>query len=285
MVGHGGGVGVGGDEVGKAMKSDFLSQIIEKKQQEVEQARKLIPESRLKAAAREAGARRPFFARLAAPGPAGANIIAEIKRASPSKGAIRMDLEAAELARTYERAGAAAISVLTERSFFQARPNDLQVVRGAVSLPVLRKDFIICAYQLYETAAMGADAVLLIVRALSRETLRKLLDLCRELCLDALVEVHSDEEMVEATRVGATLIGINNRDLTSFQTDIGTSIRLARRIGNEQVAVAESGIHDRGQIEVLLKAGIWNFLIGESLVRAPDPEGHLRGLLGLGAPV
>lgn len=281
----GGGAGVGGDEVGKAMKSDFLGQIIEKKQQEVELARKVIPESRLRAAAREAGARRPFFARLAAPGPLGANIIAEIKRASPSKGAIRVDLEAAELARAYERAGAAAISVLTERSFFQARPDDLEVVRGAVSLPVLRKDFIICAYQLYETAAMGADAVLLIVRALSRETLRELLDLCRELCLDALVEVHSEEEMAEATQAGATLIGINNRDLTSFHTDIRTSVRLAQGVADGQVAVAESGIHDRGQIESLLKAGIWNFLIGESLVRARDAEGQLRGLLGLDTPV
>lgn len=268
------------NEVENLMKTDFLSQIMERKKEEVEEARKVIPESRLTAAAREAGERRPFFARLAAPGPAGANIIAEIKRASPSKGAIRMDLEPAELARAYERAGAAAISVLTERAFFHAGPDDLQVVRSAVNLPVLRKDFIVSPYQIRETAAMGADAVLLIVRALSREMLRDLLSLCRELRLDALVEVHSEAEMAEATRAGATLIGINNRDLTSFETDIQTSIRLSQGIEEGQVAVAESGIHERGQIEGLLAAGIWNFLIGESLVRAPDPEEHLRVLLG-----
>ena len=263
------------------MKTDFLSQIIERKRQEVEQDRKVIPEGRLRAAARDAGARRPFFARLAAPGPVGTNIIAEIKRASPSRGAIRLDLEPTQLARAYERAGAAAISVLTEQAFFRARPDDLQVVRAAVRLPVLRKDFIVTRYQLYESVAMGADAVLLIVRALSRKMLRELLDLCRELNLDALVEVHSAEEMTAATQAGATLIGINNRDLASFQTDIQTSIRLAQKIKDGQVAVAESGIHDRVQIEDLLTSGIWNFLIGESLVRAPDPERHLRGLLGL----
>ena len=263
------------------MKTDFLSQIIERKRQEVEQDRKVIPEGRLRAAARDAGARRPFFARLAAPGPVGTNIIAEIKRASPSRGAIRLDLEPTQLARAYERAGAAAISVLTEQAFFRARPDDLQVVRSAVRLPVLRKDFIVTRYQLYESVAMGADAVLLIVRALSRKMLRELLDLCRELNLDALVEVHSAEEMTAATQAGATLIGINNRDLASFQTDIQTSIRLAQKIKDGQVAVAESGIHDRVQIEDLLTSGIWNFLIGESLVRAPDPERHLRGLLGL----
>jgi indole-3-glycerol phosphate synthase len=145
---------------------------------------------------------------------------------------------------------------------------------------VLRKDFIILPYQIYETVAMGADAVLLIVRALSREMLKELVDLSHELQLDALVEVHSEQEMTEATLAGARLIGINNRDLSSFQTDLQTSIRLARQIQDGQVAVAESGIHEREQIESLLAAGIWNFLIGESLVRTPDPEALLRGLLG-----
>jgi indole-3-glycerol phosphate synthase len=170
--------------------------------------------------------------------------------------------------------------VLTEQSFFRARPDDLKTVRGTVNLPVLRKDFIIAPYQIYETAVMGADAVLLIVRALSREMLKDLLDLCRELELDALVEVHSEHETAEAMRAGARLIGINNRDLSSFQTDIETSVRLAGQIREGQIAVAESGIHERRQIESLLAAGIWNFLIGESLVKAPDPEAFLKGLLG-----
>ena len=262
------------------MKADFLSQIIERKKQEVENARKVIPESHLTEAALQPRDHRPFFTRLATPGPLGANIIAEIKRASPSRGDIRTDLDAERLAKSYERAGAAAVSVLTEQAFFRARPDDLQTVWSTVSLPVLRKDFIISTYQIYETAAMGADAVLLIVRALSADMLKNLLDLCREVQLDALVEVHSEEEMAEATRAGARLIGINNRDLTSFQTDLRTSMRLARRIQDGQVAVAESGIHDRKQVESLLAAGIWNFLIGESLVRAPDPEEFLGGLLG-----
>ncbi len=262
------------------MKPDFLSKIIETKKREVEISSKAIPESRLRDEALQSRDRRPFFARLAVPGPPGANIIAEIKRASPSRGDIHPDLNAEFQAKSYERAGAAAISVLTERAFFRARPDDLQRVRRAVSLPVLRKDFIISPYQVYETAAMGADAVLLIVRALSRKMLKDLLDLCREVGLDALVEVHSEEEMAEATRAGARLIGINNRDLSSFQTDLQTSIRLAGLIQDGQIAVAESGIHGRGQVESLLAAGIWNFLIGESLVRAPDPEGFLGNLLG-----
>jgi indole-3-glycerol phosphate synthase len=264
------------------MKPDFLSQIIERKNQEVEDARRVVPESCLAEEAGQARDRRPFFTKLAAPGPLGANIIAEIKRASPSRGDIRLDLDAEHQAKAYERAGAEAMSVLTERAFFRARPDDLQRVRSAVRLPVLRKDFIILPYQLYETVAMGADAVLLIVRALSREMLKELLDLCQELQLDALTEVHSESELEEATRAGARLIGINNRDLCSFQTDLQTSLRLAREIQDGQIAVAESGIHERRQVESLLGAGIWNFLIGESLVMAPDPEAFLRGLLGQG---
>ena len=262
------------------MKADFLTKIIETKRQEVEKARKVMPESRLVAKVRPSEDRRSFLAKLAVPGPPGANIIAEIKRASPSRGDIRLDLDAERQARSYERAGAAAISVLTDQAFFRARPDDLQKVRGAVNLPVLRKDFIILPYQIYQTAAMGADAVLIIVRALSREMLKDLLDLCRDVGLDALVEVHSEEEMVVATRAGARLIGINNRDLSSFQTDIQTSMRLARQIQEGQIAVAESGIHERRQVESLLTAGIWNFLVGESLVRAPDPKVFLRELLG-----
>jgi indole-3-glycerol phosphate synthase len=269
------------DKVDKSMKPDFLSRIIDQKKQEVENARKLIPESRLVEAARTSRDHRPFFARLSIPGPFGANIIAEVKRASPSRGDIRIDLDAAGLAQAYERAGAAAISVLTEQAFFRARPTDLQTVRSAVSVPVLRKDFIISPYQVYETAVMGADAVLLIARALSHETLKDLLELCRELHLDALVEVHSAEEMEEATMAGARLIGINNRDLSSFQTDLQTSVRLAGQLQESQIAVAESGINERRQVEMLIEAGIWNFLIGESLVRAPDPGTLLKDFLGV----
>lgn len=261
------------------MKSDFLSRILEKKADEVIEARKQMPLSRLRAQAEKPRSRRPFLAELAVPGPYGANIIAEIKRGSPSRGAIRADLQAAHYARLYEDGGAAALSVLTDTSFFLGGLEDLQEARAAVRLPVLRKDFIISEYQLYEAAVWGADAVLLIVRALSAEALKSFLELCAELRLDALVEVHSENELEGASRAGARLIGINNRDLTTFKTDIRTSIRVGRLLQPDQTAVAESGINGREQIETLLEAGIWNFLIGESLVRAGDPVDLLRRFL------
>jgi indole-3-glycerol phosphate synthase len=195
------------------MGSDFLSKILEKKYQEVEESRRRIPEPRLRAEARRRTERRSFFEKLSTPGRFGANIIAEIKRGSPSKGPIRPDLDPGKCAENYERGGAAAISVLTDRTFFLGGSEDLQLARAGTRLPVLRKDFIVSTYQIYETAAMGADAVLLIVRALSLEFIRACLDLCHELQLSALVEVHSSAELEEATRAGAELIGINNRDL------------------------------------------------------------------------
>lgn len=229
--------------------------------------------------ARRSREKRSFYEKLSTPGRFGVNIIAEIKKGSPSRGAIRPDLDPAAQARSYEKGGAAAISVLTDKRFFMGEPDDLKRARAAVSLPVLRKDFIVSTYQIYEAAAMGADAVLLIVRALPPDFLKACLALCLEIHMDALVEVHSEKELEEATHAGAGLIGINNRDLTTFQTNIQTSIDLARRLHKDQVAVAESGIQDRTDIEKLLDAGIWNFLIGESLVRAPEPARFLRQLL------
>lgn len=262
------------------MKSDFLSRILENKQQEVEAARREVPEARLRDLAEASRERRPFEARLAARGREGANIIAEIKRGSPSRGAIRADLDPAAFAGCYERGGAAAVSVLTDRTFFHGGLEDLAQVRKVCQLPVLRKDFIISHYQIYEAAAWGADAVLLIVRALAPEFLRTCIGLCDQLQLGALVEIHSLPELEVASRAGARIIGINNRDLSTFQTDIQTSIDIAASLSADQVAVAESGIHERGQIERLLEAGLWNFLIGESLVRSSDPQAFLRQLLG-----
>ena len=262
------------------MKSDFLITIIEKKREEIEEARKKVPENKLRQEAEKPREGRSFLASLAAPGRHGANIIAEIKRGSPSRGKIRGSLDPAEYARSYEIGGAAALSVLTDETFFFGSFEDLRRARAAVQLPVLRKDFILSSYQIYEGAALGADAVLLIVRALTGEQLRSYLQLCAELQMDALVEVHSEEELDVATKSGARLIGINNRDLTTFTTDIQTSVRMARHLDSEQIAVAESGIHGREQIEQLLEAGIWNFLIGESLVRADDPSLFLKSLLG-----
>ena len=261
------------------MKADFLSEILERKRQEVEAARRAVPEGRLRAELRKPREKRSFFEKLSTPGRFGVNIIAEIKRASPSKGEIRADIDPATFARAYERGGAAAISVLTEQNYFKGSPEDLRDARACVRLPVLRKDFVVSTYQIYESAAMGADAVLLIVRALPGTFLRGCIELCAELDLDALVEVHSRAELEEAGLAGARLIGINNRDLKTFKTDIQTSIDLVRHLEPDQVAVAESGINERKQIERLRDAGIWNFLIGESIVRAPDPEQFLKSLL------
>lgn len=261
------------------MKMDFLDKILERKRQEVDAARRVMPEARLIVESRKPRERRSFFEKLSTPGRYGVNIIAEIKRGSPSKGEIKAALNPEVYARSYERGGAAALSVLTDRDFFFGSIEDVKTARAAVSLPVLRKDFIISTYQIYETAVLGADAVLLIARVLSGTFLRGCLELCHELNLDALVEVHSREELEEASLAGARLIGINNRDLKTFETDIQISIDLVRYLEPDQVAVAESGIHGREQILRLRDAGIWNFLIGESIVRAPDPEEFLKSLL------
>ncbi|MCE5244810.1 MAG: indole-3-glycerol phosphate synthase TrpC [Syntrophobacteraceae bacterium] len=263
------------------MAGDFLNRILERKREEVEERKKAVPEEELAVRVQPGRERRPFLERLSTTGSGHlANIIAEIKRASPSKGPLDREMDAPARARAYESGGAAAVSVLTDHPFFQARPGDLESVRSAVRLPVLRKDFLISSYQVYESAVMGADAVLLIVRALSPALLESCLGLCADLGLDALVEVRSAEEMDAATCAGARLIGINNRDLGTFRTDIRTSVELAGLLRPGQIAVSESGIHGREQVKILLAAGIRNFLIGESLVKAADPERSLRHLLG-----
>ncbi len=262
--------------------SDFLTKIIDHKKAEVAVRRRNKP---LAAVSRQAGSRhrRPFFDRLRSPGPSGVNIVAEIKRASPSRGPLCPQLDPAAVAARYESGGAAALSVLTDAAFFGGSLADLQAARAACGLPVLRKDFIISSYQLYETATAGADAVLLIVRVLSPAQLRDYLALCSELALDALVEVHAAAELETAAAAGARLIGINNRNLASFDTDIGHAVSLAKRLGPGQVPLAASGIAGRGDIERNLAAGIFNFLIGERLVKSADPAGLLKTLQGVPA--
>jgi indole-3-glycerol phosphate synthase len=263
----------------KGVNMTILDQIVEQKKEMVAAARAKIPQSLLEKRLRNRLDHRPFFKRLQSPGPGGANIIAEIKRASPSKGPIRPDLNAADYARCYEKGGAACLSVLTDRNYFMGTEADLIQARIATTLPVLRKDFTVSSYQLYESAAMGADAVLLIVRILSRNQLQSYLALCDELRLDALVEVHSEKDVDDAIWADAKLIGINNRNLSTFETNTGTAIDLARQLSKHQVAVAASGIKNREDIDKALEAGIHNFLIGESLVRAEDPALFLRSLL------
>ncbi|MCU0562193.1 MAG: indole-3-glycerol phosphate synthase TrpC [Desulfobacterales bacterium] len=262
------------------MAHDLLERIVAAKRAQIEAARRTIAESRLRAAAERRRDIRPFEERLRSPGPSGANIIAEIKRASPSKGPIAAHLDPAALAADYAAGGAAALSVLTETDFFLGSADDLARARRACELPVLRKDFIICPYQLYESAAMGADAVLLIVRILPEEDLRRLLELSAGLGLAALVEVFSEQDLAAAGRAGARLIGINNRDLRSFDTDRDRTLRLLPRLLPRQVAVAASGIRTRADILHYQKRGVFNFLIGESLVRSEHPAGFLRMLQG-----
>jgi len=261
------------------MGDDILTRIVEHKIEEVKAAKSRLPQKRLVEKAMAAASRRSFLDKLSDSKRHGVNIIAEIKRASPSKGLIRDDLNAAEFGKKYEAGGAAAISVLTDRDYFRGSCDDLVKARQATSLPVLRKDFLISSYQIYESVVIGADAILLIVRALAVQQLRDYLSLCDELRIDALVEVHSENEFETAALAGARLIGVNNRDLDTFITDIDTSIRLAALFEEQHVGVAESGIHCREDIEKIAAAGIHNFLIGESLVRAEDTEGFLRSLI------
>lgn len=262
------------------MIKDILSKIVEDKKQEIAAAKQHIPESFLREKAFAPRKRRPFLKKLEHPGPFGVNIIAEIKRASPSKGDIRPNLNPAVYADEYEKGGAAALSVLTDQPYFKGGPEDLKIARETTTLPVLRKDFLISAYQIFESAVMKADAVLLIVRILDQEQLKDYLSLCNELKLDALVEVHSEADIEKAGLAGARLIGINNRNLQSFETDIEIAIRMKSLLNNDQIAIAASGIRTRKDIEKIKDSEIWNFLIGESLVRAEHPRDFLESLHG-----
>lgn len=253
---------------------NFLDNILAAKHAEIARAKALIPQAVLvqQASARSA-APRGFAAALNRPG---VRIIAEIKRASPSLGDIRPDLDAVATARAYADGGAAALSVLTEPAFFKGSTADLQQARAAVTIPVLRKDFIIDPYQVYETAAMGADALLLIVRILDDQRLHLLYALARDLGLDVLTEVFNEQEAARANALGATLVGINNRDLAQFKTDVTHAAHLAKQLPSETAVVALSGIHSAEDIHQNLAGGIRRFLIGEALVRQADPTATLR---------
>jgi indole-3-glycerol phosphate synthase len=265
------------------MSSDFLTRIIKQKGREISQARKEIAEGRLAELARQRTDFRPFFEPLARPGPSGVNIIAEIKRASPSKGDIQSDLDAAATAARYERGGATAVSVLTDPTYFKGHIDDLKAARSACRLPVLRKEFIISRYQVYEAGAAGADAILLIARILGAEKLNQLYLLCRDLGMDALVEIHTldDARMVAAS--DAQLVGINNRNLSTFETDTAIAVDLVSRLAPGQVPVAASGISGPAEIQKNVRAGIFNFLVGESIVCAEDPSRFIDALMRAGA--
>jgi indole-3-glycerol phosphate synthase len=256
---------------------DFLDDIVERTESDLERRMREAPIEALAARLGPANRGRPFSEALVAEG---ISLVAEMKRASPSKGAIRPGASVTEVVRAYEAAGAAACSVLTEGPHFAGSLDDLAEARDACGLPLLRKDFIVHPYQLVEARLSGADAVLLIVAALHRDRLEGLMRDAQDLGLDCLVEVHDEEEIGVAIEAGAEVIGINNRDLHSFEVDLETTFRLLPDVPAGTVVVAESGISTRGDVQELEDAGVDAILVGESLMRADDPAEAIHALLG-----
>ncbi len=262
----------------------ILERILRTKAEEVAASRAARPLEQVKAAAREADPPRGFLRALTEP--PGIQVIAEVKKASPSKGVIRPDFDPVAIARAYASAGAACLSVLTDAPYFQGALAYLEAIRAAVDLPLLRKDFIIDPYQVYEARAAGADAILLIVAAFHGECaqgrtpadMAALAELAGELGMDVLTEVHTDEELEIALEAGAKLVGINNRDLRTFHTTLDVTFALAPRIPRDRVLVSESGIGSHEDLVRLERAGARAVLVGESLMRQPDVAAALRRL-------
>jgi indole-3-glycerol phosphate synthase len=256
----------------------ILAEILAHKRSELEAARRRIPAAEIAARAERAEPPRGFRSALERAAPPA--VIAELKRRSPSRGEIRPDFDPVRCAREYAEGGAAALSVLTDERFFGGRLEYLGAVRAAVGLPLLRKDFLVDPYQVDEARAAGADAVLLIVAALDEPRLRDLLAHARGRGLDVLVEVHDERELETALSVGTDLLGVNNRDLRSFVTDLAVTERLAARVPPGVLLVAESGITGPADIARLARAGARAFLVGESLMGQPQPGAALRRLRG-----
>lgn len=255
----------------------ILDEILAHKRREIAEAKKRtpLPELQKKASSRRADS---FAKAVKAEG--GINLIAEIKKASPSKGVLLADFDPAKLARTYAENGAAALSVLTDSRFFQGDSAHLRVAKQVSRLPALRKEFIIDEYQLWETLVMGADAVLLIVAALEKSQLQDFLRISAQLGLDALVEVHDAAQLDAALEAEARIIGINNRDLRTFHTDLRTTLELATRIPEGAILVSESGIKTAADVNRLKEAGVDAILVGEALVTSADIPAKMRELLG-----
>lgn len=259
--------------------SDVLSRILAVKAAEVAAARSAIPLEALRERARAASAPRDFGgalrARIAEGRPA---VIAEIKRASPSKGLLREDFDPAAIARSYAAHGAACLSVLTDRQFFQGAPEHLAAARDASGLPCLRKDFVIDPYQVYESRALGADCILLIAAALNDSLMRELEQIAHVLDMSVLVEVHDAAELDRALALGTPLIGINNRDLRSFDTRLETTLELLPHIPADRLVITESGIHSAADVALMRDHQVFGFLVGEAFMRARQPGAKLREL-------
>jgi indole-3-glycerol phosphate synthase len=257
----------------------ILDRIVADKRTELAVAKATQPLDDLKRRAADAPASRSLAKALRKPG---IGLIAEVKKASPSRGLLRSDFDPVALAQSYARAGAAAISVLTDRKHFQGSLDHLRGIRKALphGPPLLRKDFLFEEYQLYEARCAGADAVLLITAILAPALLSELIGISRSLGMDPLVEVHDEAELERALAAGAEIIGVNNRDLRTFEVDLSTTERLARLVPAERLIVAESGIFSRDDIRRLAACGVQGVLIGEALVTAPDPGTKIRELFG-----
>lgn len=259
----------------------FLNEILELKKRRVEQAKTQYDEAELKAAAFDRRKTAKSYAlREALQNSNRINIIAEIKRASPSKGIINDQINVAEVARNYERGGAAAISVLTEEDRFKGSLQDLKTARSAVGIPILRKDFIFDEFQITEAAAAGADAILLIVAMLGDETLKSLHNFADDLGLDILVEVHTLEELERAKKLEAKIIGVNNRDLHSFKVSLDVSRDLIKHAPKNALMICESGLSTKEEILELRELGFAGFLIGETLMKSGNIEKELKNLQG-----
>ncbi|HEY5648644.1 MAG TPA: indole-3-glycerol phosphate synthase TrpC [Nitrospiria bacterium] len=258
----------------------FLDDLLSSTREAIQSARRNRPLRDLRNRIRDRDA--PLSLKKALSGKKGPGLIAEIKQASPSKGILRPDFKPLEIARIYEEEGARAISVLTEERFFRGSLGTLEAVRKTVSLPLLRKDFILDEYQIYEARAFGADAVLLIAAVLDDSRLKDYQALAHDLSMDALVEVHVEGEAERAVAADAGLIGINNRDLTTFKTDLETTFRLLKTLSGERMTVSESGIGTRKDIQRLEDAGVAAVLIGETFMKSTDIGGKIRELFGPG---
>lgn len=257
----------------------MLEKILEHKRKEIEAAREAWPLSKVEKLCRSLPATRDFAGALRISRPPA--LIAELKKASPSRGILRRDFYPQELAKIYTLAGAAALSVLTEERFFQGHPQYIELARQASPLPVLRKDFIIDAYEIWVSRALGADAVLLIVAALEQEQLKEYLKLASELGMAALIETHTEDEIERALSAGAKIIGINNRDLKTLRVDLTTTLKLRPLIPEGILVVSESGIKSREDVLTLMEAGVDALLVGETFMVAQNIEEKVRELLSI----
>ena len=259
--------------------ADILQRILAVKAQEISAAQTRVPLAEMQALARAAAPARDFAgalrAKIAAGKPA---VIAEVKKASPSKGVLREQFDPAAIAATYERHGAACLSVLTDGQFFQGKLDDLKAARGACRLPVLRKDFMMDPYQVYEARAAGADCILLIVAALEADRMRELEAVAHELGMAVLVEVHDGAELDAALALKTPLIGVNNRNLRTFETTLDTTLGLLQKIPTERLVITESGILKPQDVEKMRAHAVHGFLVGEAFMRAADPGAELERL-------